>query len=210
MKGDEDLKLAAMLTARLCHDLAGPLAAIGNGMELLNDPDFGPDPEASALVADSAAQATASLRFLRSAFGVAGEREGRPEHLQELTADWLGSRGIRLDWGIAPGPLRPELGQLLLNLAAVAADTLPRGGEVTLAMERAPAARRLWAQATGRDLQLRPELRQGLEAAGIEGLGPRAVQAFFLRRLAAALGGELGLSEGTAGALRVEILLPPG
>ena len=37
-----DLRVLEMLAARLCHDLIGPVAAIGNGAELLADeePDF--------------------------------------------------------------------------------------------------------------------------------------------------------------------------
>ena len=37
-----DLRILALLTARLCHELSGPIGAVGNGAELLgeDDPDF--------------------------------------------------------------------------------------------------------------------------------------------------------------------------
>ena len=37
-----DLRILELLTARLCHELSGPIGAVGNGVELLgeDDPDF--------------------------------------------------------------------------------------------------------------------------------------------------------------------------
>ncbi len=32
-----DLRLAELLASRLCHDVVGPIGAVNNGMELLND-----------------------------------------------------------------------------------------------------------------------------------------------------------------------------
>ncbi len=36
------MRVLELLTARLCHELSGPIAAVGNGVELLgeDDPDF--------------------------------------------------------------------------------------------------------------------------------------------------------------------------
>lgn len=59
--------LEALIVARLCHDLASPLGAISNGVELLEMTQGG-GPEVS-LVAQSARQATARLRLFRLAFG---------------------------------------------------------------------------------------------------------------------------------------------
>jgi hypothetical protein len=32
-----DLRVAELLTSRLCHDLVGPIGAVGNGLELLTE-----------------------------------------------------------------------------------------------------------------------------------------------------------------------------
>lgn len=203
----QDTRLAEMLASRLCHDLAGPLAAVGNGMELLTDPDFGPDPEAIALVESSAAQATASLRFLRSAFGVAGEREGQAAYLREVAGAWLETRRISLEWGLGEVALRPETGRLLLNLLCLAAEVLPRGGTVRVEGETAPAAGRFTVRVVGEDLHLRPELQEGLEASEAGSLGPRAAQAHFLRCLADSLDCSLDLSLEAGSGLFLELTL---
>lgn len=207
MAEGRDTRLAEMLASRLCHDLAGPLAAVANGMELLSDPDFGPDPEAIALVESSSVQATASLRFLRSAFGVAGEREGQPAHLRAIATDWLRGRRVTLEWGLTQDALPPEVGRLLLNLVCLAAEALPRGGVIAIAGEAAPAARRFILRAEGEDLHLRPELQDGLDAGEASGLGPRAAQAYFFCRLADSLGGALDVAVEAGTRLSLQLTL---
>lgn len=193
MPGDSDLKLAEMLAARLCHDMAGPLAAVSNGLELLDDPDFGADAEAMDLLNGSVGQAAASLRFLRSAFGTASEAEGDPAHLRALAADWMGRRRIQLEWQLRAAELPPEVGRLLLNQLGLLGEVLPRGGVVTLTETATPAAQRFTGCAEGSAVHLRPELRQGLEGESPEDLGPRGAQAYLLRRLADRLDGRLQL-----------------
>src|SRR3977135_3090078 len=76
-----DLRVVELLAARLCHDLIGPVAAIGNGAELLADeePDFLQD--AIALVGESARKANRRLQFYRFAYGFSGgELAGLPPH----------------------------------------------------------------------------------------------------------------------------------
>src|ERR1700731_61135 len=74
-----DLRVLELLAARLCHELIGPVAAIGNGAELLADeePDFVKD--AVALVGESARKANRRLQFYRFAYGfTGGELAGLP------------------------------------------------------------------------------------------------------------------------------------
>jgi hypothetical protein len=61
-----DLRFAELLAARLCHELAGPVAAIGNGIEVIAEeaPQLAHD--AVSLVADSARRAAGRLQFTGS------------------------------------------------------------------------------------------------------------------------------------------------
>ena len=56
------------LTSRFCHDLANPLGAIGNGLELL-EMTHGSSDEMT-LIRDSLTSATSKLKVFRTAFGV--------------------------------------------------------------------------------------------------------------------------------------------
>ena len=62
--------LGAKVASRICHDLANPLGAIANGLELLLLPGLEPTPEMS-LLQDSVASASARIRWFRLAFGPA-------------------------------------------------------------------------------------------------------------------------------------------
>lgn len=125
--------LTEAIVARLCHDLASPLGAIANGLELLGLAGGGDGPELD-LVTDSASAATTRLRLLRLAFGpVAGSDVPRAEMAAALGA----IRGERLsvDW-LRPDPVpRPEARIAALAMLALDA-ALPRGGRVEVRWER--------------------------------------------------------------------------
>ncbi len=68
-----DLELAALVSSRICHDVINPVAAISNGLEMLDEePDQAMRDAAMDLIRKSAAQASAKLQFARLAFGAAG------------------------------------------------------------------------------------------------------------------------------------------
>ena len=48
-----DLRVAQLLSSRLCHDLVGPIGAVNTGLELFQE-GFDDDEKALGLVADSA------------------------------------------------------------------------------------------------------------------------------------------------------------
>src|SRR5690606_32617409 len=84
-----ELKLAELLGARLCDDMASPRAAIDNGRGLWKEWWLQGSPRALELISSSAAEVVVSLCFLRSAFGVFGEITGRATQVRDLAFDWL-------------------------------------------------------------------------------------------------------------------------
>src|SRR3546814_3632269 len=81
-----DLRVAELLASRLCHDLVGPIGAVGNGLELLGDEEFGMADDAMKLTTSSARQASHILQFFRLAYGMAGAcmAPRSEEHTSEL------------------------------------------------------------------------------------------------------------------------------
>ena len=97
----DDLKLAALMCSKICHDLISPVGALSNGIEVLADDD---DPEmrehAMTLLETSAAQATAKLKFARLAYGSSGSK-GIEIDLREAEAairELLGGKKINIRW----------------------------------------------------------------------------------------------------------------
>ncbi len=186
MAGEQE-RLAELLCARLCHDLAGAVGAVSAGAELLADEgmDSPMAGEAISLLGDSAASMTARLRFLRLALGPSsssGPSEARPLTMAYLEKGYP-QGNWKLDWPADQSGIdSPELAKLLLNLICLAQDSLPRGGVIVVRPRGA-------ALVLGRGEPVTAgESVQGLDAADLGGLSGRAGQGAYASRLAARLG----------------------
>ncbi|WP_161539658.1 histidine phosphotransferase family protein [Paramagnetospirillum kuznetsovii] len=193
MTSTDDLFLAELLCARLCHDMAGAVGAAAAGAELLED---GYDAEAAQLVSASASGASARLRFFRAAFGPAGSEQPAAA-VRDLTAGYLravassGNADLALDWNCAPQRLSGETARLLLNMVLLARDALARGGKVTVDIAPPPGSGLgIAVSFVGQGAQLGDDIAQAL-TSGITPNGPRIAQASFARRLMEKNGGIL-------------------
>ncbi|MEQ9642725.1 MAG: histidine phosphotransferase family protein [Alphaproteobacteria bacterium] len=191
----DDLDLSAILASRICHDIVGPVGAIGNGLELLAEED---DPEmrqqALDLLTHSAEQAARRLTFYRLAFGASGGANVPVSLIEarDAAARWLEGGRTALAWpddAIQAEMNKPRL-RLLLNLLLVAVDALPRGGEVAVAV--AADAARLEVVAAGTGAGVDGDLAAALDGCVDAGeLTPKQLPAYLATRLAAALGGQV-------------------
>ncbi|HEV2303586.1 MAG TPA: histidine phosphotransferase family protein [Stellaceae bacterium] len=202
MSRAHDLRLAELLAARLCHELAGPLAAIGNGVELIAEE--GPEAAADAvsLVADSARRATTRLQFYRFAYGLgpSSTLAGAPPHaLAECLFD--GTR-ISLDYSEDARAQPASWQKLACNLVLVGAEALGRGGRLALAV--GPAGPEL--EAEGELAALTAEAVAALElSAPLGELAARTVHAYFTGMLARSLGWRIALAAAEPGRLRLVV-----
>ncbi|WGI22800.1 histidine phosphotransferase family protein [Amylibacter sp. IMCC11727] len=135
---DTSEKLAALISSRICHDLASPLGAIANGIELLELTGFGDTPEA-LLLSDSVKSATARLEFFRIAYGPAKpEAMVAPPIAQRTLAQNYEERKITAHWRVLNDVPRP-LVKLLFLLVQTAETTLPFGGDISVSYDHSIA-----------------------------------------------------------------------
>jgi histidine phosphotransferase ChpT len=184
-----DIRILELLTARLCHELSGPIAAINNGVELLaeEDPGLGSSPnpaflqDAVALVADSARRARSRLQFYRFAYGfsLGAATAGPAPH--EIAIGFFAASRIIGDYADGIRMLSPDRQKLACNLLSVGADALPRGGRLVLTLTDSPLA----LEAVGEAAALSPEAREALMlTTPIAALNVRTVQPYFTGLLA--------------------------
>ncbi len=209
-----DLRVAELLTSRLCHDLVGPIGAVSNGMELLNDGGLDMADDALKLIQNSADQASSLLQFYRMAYGMAGNRQGGDlTPLRDVAAQYFARLKVSLDWSAGPAPqgLSDLAGKLVLNMLVLAAEALPRGGTAGVILSAEGRTNDITVLAVGPDAALRDETRAGLaDAVAVDDLTPQSVHAYFTRLVARRLGAELKVDPSGPGQLRFTVSLPGG
>lgn len=131
----EGLDLAALLCSRVCHDLISPVGAIMNGLEVMED---GKDEEtakfAMDLIKKSAKTASAKLQFCRLAFGAAGSAGAQIDtgDAEKVARGLIEDEKTKIGWNLPRILLAKNRVKLLLNMLLLAAQAIPRGGQLTV------------------------------------------------------------------------------
>jgi histidine phosphotransferase ChpT len=195
-----DLHVLELLTARLCHELSGPIGAVGNGVELLaeDDADFARD--ALTLVQDNVRRAANRLRFYRFCYGFGGDAATAGPAPCELAAELLEGAPIVCDYADSVRALPLDRQKLGCNLLLVGAEALVRGGRLVLDATFTG----LQLEVTGESASLAPEQAAALRLeTPVGALNSRTVQAYFSGLLARARGARLVAATSGPGGFRI-------
>ena len=200
----QSVDLASLLCSRLCHDLLSPVGALSNGIELLRDER---DPEmrqrCMELLEQSARISADKLKFFRLAFGAAGGfgDNVQVEEPRELVRALTQNNGrIALEWAVHEDELPKPAVKVLLNLAAIGIDALPRGGQLDIGAERRDGAAEIAVRASGDKVAFDETIGAALDGTlAPDQLSGRTAPAYMIRQIAEASGGGLqyALSEGS-------------
>ncbi len=193
-----ELKIAELLCTRLCHDLTGPIGALANGAEFLNDEGFDLQGQAVELINSSAAQAVARLQFYRKTYGRINE-EGEADLCEQkkVANDFFTGSKVTLDWADrytdASGvSISYKMGRLILNIILIASATLLRGGTVSVKIETAGDQKEITIGASGASIKWDKDIENALQGKiTLEDLTPKTVQAELTRMHARELGATL-------------------
>jgi histidine phosphotransferase ChpT len=129
------LDLAALLCSRVCHDLISPVGAIVNGLEVMEeDKDEATKTFALDLIKKSAGTASAKLQFCRIAFGAAGSAGAQIDlgDAEQISRGFFEDDKTKLAWNLPRALLAKNRVKLLLNMLLIAAQCIPRGGQITV------------------------------------------------------------------------------
>lgn len=123
--------LTALLGSRICHDLISPIGAVSNGLELLSLSGV-PDSPELALVADSAANASARISLFRLAFGMASvDQITRRDEICDIWPKAMAGRRLDLNWHAPSSLPRPVAQAVVLGLLCLD-KALPQGGALAV------------------------------------------------------------------------------
>jgi histidine phosphotransferase ChpT len=191
-----DLEFAALLVSRVCHDLVSPVGAVVNGLEVLEDErDAVMRADALKLVTSSAAQAAARLQFARIAFGAAGSTGAQLDltEVGRMVSGLMAGGKVQLEWRAAPLNWPKDWAKLLMNAALLAADSLPRGGNVRVETTEDPATPGFRVVATGQGARVLEEVEKAARGEPNGPIDGRSIQPFLAHKLARGLNAGLTL-----------------
>lgn len=127
--------LTSLVGSRICHDLIGPIGAIGNGIELLTLTD-GDKTSEMALINESIEHANARIRFFRIAYGSVSKDSAirKSEILSILAAVAKGGK-FTYYWQIEADQLRSEVRAAFLVLQCFET-AMPLGGDISVSVDK--------------------------------------------------------------------------
>ena len=195
-----ELDFSAFLVSRVCHDLVGPLGAVVNGLEVLEDErDAAMRADALKIVTSSAEQALSRIQFMRIAFGAAGSAGAELDlgEVGRLSAGLFSGSKIVLHWEAAAINWPKDWAKLLMNATLLAADCLPRGGTVRVNISGDAATPAFKVHATGAHARVQEEVERAVRGETSAGpLDARGIQPFLTHKLARSLNAGLTLTSG--------------
>ncbi len=184
--------LAAMLCSRVCHDLINPVGAIGNGLEVLADPNQAAMSEgAHELIANSAKHARAKLEFARLAYGASSTAgtDFDTRECERVARLLFEIEKADLDWQVPLILLPKHKAKLMMNMLLIASMAVPRGGVVKAEVTGAAGEEMFKFTSTSdpekRQKTLMPSGAEGLlSGAPEDGVDARGIQPFYTGILA--------------------------
>lgn len=124
--------LSGLVASRICHDLISPVGAISNGLELLAMAPSG-SAEETALIRQSADAATASLKFMRIAFGAPGFEDMMAQtDVAHILSAYLNQGRRTANWQVTGTGMSRADAQILFLAALSLADAAPIGGALSV------------------------------------------------------------------------------
>lgn len=189
----EDTTLAALISSKICHDLAGQIGAINNGLELLeeeNDEDT--RYYALEVIQNSAKAAWAQLDFNRLAFGVSSSLGAivPTGHIEQVAKRYIENGKRRLHWQANVQELDKAHARLLMVLLAVTLTSLPAGGDIYVGLSGSAGGRggsrlKLAILCRGRAARLQEGIADTLAGKNSKPIDGKLVVAYYAARLAA-------------------------
>lgn len=209
-----ETKLAEMIATRLCHDLTGPIGAVNNGAEFLDDEGFDMQNEAVQLILSSAHEAVNRLQFYRQAYGRVGDAgEASLSEKKKIALNFFSTTKIKLDWpdahtdaaGIA---VSQKMSRLLLNLLLIVAASAIRGGVLSVRLGRTEAGdKQLDIRVEGETIKLDADAMSILSGKTEAPLTPKTAQPYLAAKLAEELHAEISFTH-EAGSFAVRAVQP--
>ena len=171
-------RFAAFLSARLCHDIVSPAATMSLSLEMLDSPGSAEEKEQSErMLREGAHGVTATLQFLRYAFGSMGLQMGTADvhQFKKLTDDYLRFQKPSIEWDLGPSELSFGEARLIMNLIMVCLTATVRGGVIHISVREENGQKTITLTCKGDRLKLKEDVVKALRARSLTMAGARRI-----------------------------------
>ncbi len=186
----DDLNFTAFMSSKICHDLVGPVGAISNGLELLEEEtDEQTRAYALELIQFSAGVARARLEFARLAFGASSALGSDVDlrHVEKIARGFVEEGKHKLHWKAFSGELEKTRVRLLLTLLSISMTAVPAGGDLRVTLGGDKEEPDIEIRCSGRGARIPAEMAGMLDGTGAE-INPRSIVDYYALRLAESCG----------------------
>lgn len=186
-----DLEIAALISSKICHDVIGPVGAIGVGLQL-HDEEKEDEARRYAfeMIRSVSHQAAACLEFARFAFGASGSAGAMIDlaMAEKISRGYVlyhkGKPKHQFTWSGPAGYMSKDKVKLLLNLIASSLTALPRGGSIDVKITGSLEQPRFDLICRGQAARLPQHVVEFYTGHNAPALDAMSVQAYYTCRLA--------------------------
>ena len=132
-----EVNFTELMISRLCHDIAGPIGAINNASEFLQDEKM--RARAISLTCASSRQAFNRLQFFRYAYGgYVSSSDVSIEMLEDISKYLFEDSKSKVEWIASDKSVDPyidhKIGKMTINMVLIANASLIYGGDVSVSI----------------------------------------------------------------------------
>ncbi len=195
----DPLLLATLVASRVCHDLSAAISSVTTALDFLHEPESSPmRQEADKLLKSAGTAGPAKVLFLRYAFGSQGLSNSVADlhEAKKITEDYAATHKHSVAWDITAGAVSFAHARLVMQMALLGIDALPRGGVLHISVAEDGPGLAVAVRAAGAKARLTQAVSDGLNGQPPEeGWNARTIQPLFAQLAAESLGGKIGAQQ---------------
>ena len=191
-------RFSEFMSAKFCHDMAGPVGAINNGLDFLADDDLEMRTKALELVNLSSKQAISRVTFFRQAYGcVYDGSDSNIDSIKALVSTYIEGQSMNVTFGQNTSQLLPNsVSKLLLNMILICSAITMYKGDVHIDVSTDLQASKLTFACEAKIIKTTDELKGILKGAvDSKEMTTRNVQYFYTYYLIRELGYSIDVIE---------------
>jgi len=198
----KDLTFTSMVCSKILHDLAGPIGAVMNGTELLEEGGVMLDQEEIIqLLKDSTDQLNANLQVFRIAYGAMSTGLGQVDVAMfcEAIEVYARFKAFPVMWEVEGVEVNKYLAKLVINVALIMADAVRKKGQMRISFRGEGNDLSFSVTGLGAGVKISGEVREVLEGKANLPYNTGNMSAYIARTLADDLKLSISVEEAPTG-----------